>query len=176
MEAGQMWREEVEAVHSAHQDIELEHMPIDTCAQLVIQDPTHFDVILTDNMFGDILSDVASALVGSVGYLPSVCLSAPRPGQPQQGLYEPLDATDFHLNGRNLCNPVGAFLAFAHALTISFDRPQEGALLARAVDEALATGLRTVDVAPPGSNPATTSQIGDAVLEALDSLGASEQG
>jgi 3-isopropylmalate dehydrogenase len=172
MEAGRMWREEVEAVHAHYRDVELEHMAIDTCAQLVIQDPSRFDVIVTDNMFGDILSDVASSLVGSVGYQPSACLSEARSGRPQQGLYEPLDAADFHLNGRNLCNPVGAMLSFAQALTISFGRPDDGALLERAVDFALRSGLRTIDVSAAGTQPATTSQIGDAVLQALETLAA----
>lgn len=168
MEAGRMWREEVEAVHARFPDVELEHMAIDTCAQLIMQQPRRFDVIVTDNMFGDILSDCASAIMGSVSLQASACLSASRLAQRQQGLYEPLDATDFHLAGRNLCNPIGAILSLALAFDISMERPQDAALLADAVDAALSTGLRTSDVAPAGADPAKTSEVGDAILSALD--------
>ena len=167
MEAGLLWREEVEAVHARYPEVALEHMAIDTCAQLIVQTPRHFDVIVTDNTFGDILSDCASAIVGSVGYQASACLGGPRPGRSPLGLYEPLDMSDFHLTGLDQCNPVGAILSLAMALEISMGRPEDSALLNKAVDMALATGLRTVDVAPAGAAPAATSQVGDAVLAAL---------
>lgn len=168
MEAGQMWREEVDAVHARFPDVELEHMAIDTCAQLIVQQPSRFDVIVTDNMFGDILSDCASAIMGSVGFQASACLAPSKPGRRRQGLYEPLDATDFQLTGRDLCNPIGAILSLALALDISMERPQDAALLTQAVDAAVSSGLRTSDVVSAGAEPARTSEVGAAILSALD--------
>ncbi len=167
MEAGQMWREEVIAVHADFPDVALEHMAVDTCAQMIIKNPRQFDVILTDNVFGDILSDCASMIVGSVGLQASACFGSRRADGRRAALYEPLDANDFHLAGKDLCNPVGAILSFALALEHSMGRPQDAAMLTAATEAALERGLRTQDLALESELPAKTSEVGDAILAEL---------
>ncbi len=166
MESGVLWRDEVSRLHAAdHPDIELSHLYADNCAMQLVRDPAQFDVIVTDNLFGDILSDAAAMITGSLGMLPSASLGAP--GGP--ALYEPVHGSAPDIAGKGVANPLGAILSVAMMLRLSFDRADDAALLEAAVARALNAGARTADIAAPGSTPVSTREMGDAVLAALGS-------
>lgn len=171
MESSVLWREVVQALRDAeYPDITLDHMYADTCAMEVITTPGAFDIILADNVFGDLLSDGASVIVGSVGMLPSATFGAVGPDGRRPALYEPLHVVAPEIVGRNLANPIGAILCLALAFDNSLGRHEDARLLELAVDRALATGVRTADLAPKGGQAITTQAMGDAVLTALDRI------
>jgi 3-isopropylmalate dehydrogenase len=160
MDSGLFWRQVVTALHAReYPDVQLEHMLADNTAMQLVRNPKQFDVIVTDNLFGDILSDEASMLTGSIGLLPSAALSSP--GKP--GLYEPVHGSAPDIAGKGLANPLAAILSFGMALRWSLGRPDLDARLYAAVTAALDTGVRTGDLG--GTN--TTAQMGDAVIAAL---------
>ncbi len=170
MESGILWREVVTEVHAAeYQDIELSHMYADAGAMQLTRWPKQFDVIVTDNLFGDLLSDLAAMLTGSLGMLPSASLGAPmRNGRPR-AMYEPVHGSAPDIAGQGKANPIACILSFAMALRYSFDAGKEADRLEAAVEHALAKGLRTADlIGEAGTEPVSTSDMGDAILAALD--------
>ncbi len=160
MDSGLFWRQVVTALHAAeYPDVQLEHQLADNTAMQLVKNPKQFDVIVTDNLFGDMLSDEASMLTGSIGLLPSAALSTP--GKP--GLYEPVHGSAPDIAGKNLANPLAAILSFGMALRWSLGRPDLDDRLNAAVKKALDTGVRTGDIG--GKN--STREMGDAVIKAL---------
>jgi 3-isopropylmalate dehydrogenase len=160
MESGQLWREEVTALHAAaYADVRLEHILADNCAMQLVKAPKQFDVILTDNLFGDLLSDEAAQLTGSLGMLPSAALGAA--GKP--GLYEPVHGSAPDIAGKGIANPLAAILSFEMALRLSLNRADAADRVAAAVKTALEAGARTPDL----GGQFTTRQMGDAVIAAL---------
>jgi 3-isopropylmalate dehydrogenase len=169
MEAGALWREEVQRVHDAEfRDIELTHMLVDNCAMQLVRAPAQFDVLVTDNMFGDILSDAAAMATGSLGMLPSASLGPIGPGGKRPALYEPVHGSAPDIAGKGIANPLGAILSLAMAFRLSLDQPEAAQRLERAVADALAAGVRTRDIAPAGGAAVGTRAMGDAVLKALE--------
>ena len=170
MESGVLWREEVTWVHqNEYPDVELSHMYADAGAMQLCRWPKQFDVIVTDNLFGDILSDVAAMLTGSIGMLPSASLGAPMGNGRPKALYEPVHGSAPDITGQGKANPSASILSFAMALRYSFDQGDEATRLEAAVESVLAKGIRTPDLMQAGDGtPATTSEMGDAVIAALD--------
>jgi 3-isopropylmalate dehydrogenase len=171
MVAGALWRQEIDTLQAQHYpDIELDHMYVDNCAMQIVRAPRHFDVLVTDNLFGDILSDCASTISGSLGMLPSASLSDAGPNGRRKGLYEPAHGSAPDIAGQDKANPLAAILSVGMALEMAFDRPDDTRLLERAVEAALAHGKRTADIAEPGAEIVSTTGMGDAVLGELDRL------
>jgi 3-isopropylmalate dehydrogenase len=171
MEAGRLWREVVQRLRdSEFRDVELGHMLADNCAMQLTRAPTQFDVMVTDNLFGDLLSDAAATIVGSLGMLPSASLGAPGKAGRRPALYEPVHGSAPDIAGKGIANPLGAILSLALALRWSLGVPNEAALLERAVAQALDAGARTADIMHPGARRVSTREMGDAVLESLESL------
>src|SRR5499427_918926 len=169
MESGVLWREEVQKLHdSDYADIALSHMYADNCAMQLVRQPKQFDVIVTDNLFGDLLSDCAAMLTGSLGTLPSASLGAPDATGRRRALYEPVHGSAPDIAGKGLANPLATLLSFAMLLRYSFALGDEADLLERAVKKVLADGVRTADIATPGIRPVSTTAMGDAVIGALD--------
>ena len=169
MEAGGLWREVVTEVHKAHfDDVELSHMYADNGAMQLVRAPKQFDVILTDNLFGDILSDCAAMLTGSLGMLPSASLGSPMENGRPKALYEPVHGSAPDITGQGKANPSASILSFAMALRYSFDMGNEASRIESAVESVLADGVRTSDLLQAkGEKPVTTSEMGNAILEAL---------
>jgi 3-isopropylmalate dehydrogenase len=170
LEFGMLWREVVQKVHDEEfPDVELSHMYVDNAAMQLVRNPRQFDVLLTENLFGDILSDCAAMVAGSIGMLPSASLSGPDANGKRRALYEPIHGSAPDLEGKHLANPLGAIMSFGLCLQFSLNRPQEAQLLRRAVDRALSTGARTLDIA--GSGPSvSTERMGDELIAALETL------
>jgi len=170
MESGVLWREVVQRVGDAeYPDIELSHMYADAGAMQLTRWPKQFDVIVTDNLFGDLLSDLAAMLTGSLGMLPSASLGAPMANGRPKALYEPVHGSAPDIAGQGKANPIACILSFAMALRYSFDQGAEADRLEKAVETVLADGLRTADLmGPEGGAPVSTRQMGDAVVAALD--------
>ena len=170
MESGVLWREVVQEVHDAeYADVELSHMYADNGAMQLVRNPKQFDVIVTDNLFGDVLSDCAAMLTGSLGMLPSASLGAPMENGRPRALYEPVHGSAPDIAGQGKANPIASILSFAMALRYSFDLGDEAARVERAVEKVLADGLRTADLmGPEGGKPVSTTGMGDAILAALD--------
>ena len=169
MEAGRLWRDVVTDVHAAgYTDVTLEHMLADNCALQLGRAPTRFDVIVTDNLFGDLLSDCAGAINGSLGLLPSAALSAPREDGRRRALYEPVHGSAPDIAGKGIANPLGAILSAAMLLRWTAQAPSEADRLEAAVAAALAAGARTADIAMPGEAALSTRAMADAVLAALE--------
>lgn len=170
MESGVLWREEVKARHARYPAIALDHLYVDACAAELITRPKKFDVILTDNLFGDILSDAASAITGSLGMLPSASFGAElRPGV-RRAFYEPVHGSAPDIAGKGIANPCGAILSLAMALDGTFNRPADARLLEHAVDIALQRA-RTRDLADPSLPVVSTRAFADEVIKALDESG-----
>ena len=168
MEAGILWREEVEVVHQDYKDVELSHMYADNGAMQLVRNPKQFDVIVTDNLFGDILSDCAAMLTGSLGMLPSASLGAPMENGRPKALYEPVHGSAPDIAGQGKANPCACLLSFAMALRYSFDLGAEADMLEAAVNDVLDQGIRTADLAQAeGATPVSTSEMGDAVVAAM---------
>jgi 3-isopropylmalate dehydrogenase len=160
METGLLWREVVTALHKRdYADVQLEHMLADNAAMQLVKNPRQFDVILTDNLFGDILSDEAAQLTGGLGLLPSAAIGAP--GTP--GLYEPIHGSAPDIAGQGIANPLAAILSFEMALRWSLDRAEAADRLSTAVVKALEAGARTPDI----GGRLSTTEMGEAVLSAL---------
>jgi 3-isopropylmalate dehydrogenase len=169
LEFGALWREVVSAVHAAEfPDVELTHMYVDNCAMQLVRNPRQFDVLVTENLFGDILSDCAAMATGSLGMLPSASIGPAGGDGRRAALYEPIHGSAPDIAGRGICNPLGSILSFALCLRHSLDRPQDAALLEGAVESALATGARTADIATPGQPVLSTEAMTDAVLAQLE--------
>jgi 3-isopropylmalate dehydrogenase len=171
MESGVLWREEVQKLHdSEYRDVELQHMYADNCAMQLVRNPKQFDVIVTDNLFGDLLSDCASMLTGSLGMLPSASLGAADASGRRKALYEPVHGSAPDIAGKDLANPLACVLSYAMMLRYSFDMKDEATLVERAVVQALESGARTGDILQPGMQRVSTTAMGDAVLKELDRL------
>jgi 3-isopropylmalate dehydrogenase len=166
MESGLLWREEVAALHGKYySDVALTHMYSDNCAMQLVKYPKQFDVILTDNLFGDLLSDAAAMLTGSLGMLPSASLGDPE----QPGLYEPIHGSAPDIAGKGIANPCATILSLAMALRLQLDRHDLAMRIEHAVRKALNDGYRTRDLlAPDGATRVGTSGMGRAILERLD--------
>ena len=173
MESGKFWRDEVTALHAAdYADVDLHHMYADNCAMQLVRRPKQFDVIVTGNLFGDLLSDCAAMLTGSLGMLPSASLGALDESGHRKALYEPVHGSAPDIAGRGMANPVAALLSFTMMLRYSFDAAEDAVLIERAVQNVLASGLRTADIMQDGMVEASTGAMGSAVLRELDGLAA----
>ena len=161
MESGILWREEVQWVHdNEYPDVELSHMYADNGAMQLVRNPRQFDVIVTDNLFGDLLSDAAAMLTGSLGMLPSASLGAPMANGRPKAMYEPVHGSAPDITGQGKANPIACILSFAMALRYSYDLGAEADRLERAVEKVLADGVRTADLmGPQGGTPVSTSEI-----------------
>jgi len=170
MESGILWRDVVEEIHAAeYSDVELSHMYADNGAMQLVRAPKQFDVILTDNLFGDILSDCAAMLTGSLGMLPSASLGLPQANGRPKAMYEPVHGSAPDITGKGLANPIACTLSFAMALRYSFDQGDEATRLEQAIEKVLADGVRTADLmGEEGGTPVSTTEMGDAILAALD--------
>jgi len=170
MESGILWREEVQWVHdNEYPDVELSHMYADAGAMQLCRWPKQFDVIVTDNLFGDILSDTAAMLTGSLGMLPSASLGAPMANGRPKAMYEPVHGSAPDIAGQGKANPIACILSFAMALRYSFDQGDEATRLEEAIERVLAAGARTADLmGKDGGTPVSTSQMGDLIVTALD--------
>ncbi len=166
LENSQLWRRVVTEVAAEFPDVALEHILVDNCAMQLILNPRRFDILLTENMFGDILSDEGAVLAGSIGMLPSASVGARKPSGAWVGLYEPVHGSAPDIAGQNKANPLGAIGSVAAMLEYSFELKEEAAAINAAIEAVLASGRVTADLKPAGA-PATTSQVGDAVLESL---------
>ncbi|MES0826659.1 3-isopropylmalate dehydrogenase [Ruegeria sp. SCP11] len=170
MESGILWREVVDRVAKDYPEVELSHMYADNGAMQLVRAPKQFDVILTDNLFGDILSDCAAMLTGSLGMLPSASLGAPMANGRPKAMYEPVHGSAPDITGQGKANPIACILSFAMALRYSFDQGEEADRLEAAIEKVLADGVRTGDLlADEGVTPVSTTEMGDAILAALDS-------
>ena len=170
MESGILWRDVVQEIHDAeYPDVELSHMYADAGAMQLTRWPKQFDVIVTDTLFGDLLSDLAAMLTGSLGMLPSASLGAPMANGRPKALYEPVHGSAPDIAGQGKANPIACILSFAMALRYSFDMGDEAARVETAVEKVLADGLRTADLlGEEGKSPVSTSEMGDAIVAALD--------
>ncbi|WP_027947833.1 3-isopropylmalate dehydrogenase [Litchfieldella anticariensis] len=157
-----LWREIMERLAPEYPDVELSHMYVDNAAMQLVRAPKQFDVIVTGNMFGDILSDAAAMLTGSIGMLPSASLN-----ESGQGMYEPCHGSAPDIAGQNLANPLATILSVAMMLRYSLDEPELAERIEGAVGKVLDDGLRTADIAYPGTRRVSTSEMGDAVLAAF---------
>ncbi len=162
LETFQFWKEIVTDVHQAYPDVVLDHMYVDNAAMQLVRAPKKFDVIVTGNMFGDILSDAAAMLTGSIGMLPSASLDANN-----KGLYEPSHGSAPDIAGKNIANPLATILSAAMMLRFSLNRPEQAARIEAAVQTVLQQGLRTADIYEVGSTRVSTSEMGAAVIRAL---------
>ncbi len=168
MQSGLLWREEVTALHAAEfPDVRLSHMYGDSIAMQLLHKPTQFDVILTDNLFGDILSDEAAMLTGSIGMLPSASLGAPDANGRRSAMYEPAHGSAPDIAGKNIANPLVAILSVAMMFRYSLGLLAEADAIDNAIHAVLAAGIRTADISPQGVAPVSTVAMGDAVLSAL---------
>jgi 3-isopropylmalate dehydrogenase len=171
MESGRLWREEVNAIHAKeYADVELAVMLADNCAMQLLRNPKQFDVIVTDNLFGDILSDEASMLTGSLGMLPSASLGAVQASGKRAAMYEPIHGSAPDIAGKGIANPLATILSVAMMLRYSFGHAEEADMIDTAVQSVLNAGVRTGDIAAAGQKAVGTKAMGDAVLAELDRL------
>lgn len=162
LEATELWREVVTRVGKDYPNVQLTHMYVDNAAMQLVRAPKQFDVMVTTNMFGDILSDLASQLTGSIGMLPSASLDAYN-----KGMYEPIHGSAPDIAGQNMANPLATILSVAMMLRYSLNQPQFATAIENAVSQVLREGLRTKDIQQEGKETVSTSEMGDAVVEAL---------
>ena len=168
MEAGLLWREEVTELHKKdYADVELSHMLADNCSMQLLRNPKQFDVIVTDNLFGDMLSDQASMLTGSLGLLPSASLGAKNKEGDMRAMYEPIHGSAPDIAGKGIANPIATILSFAMALRYSLDLDNEANQLEKAVQSVLDEGLRTRDILSKGMKEVSTSEMGEAIISKL---------
>jgi 3-isopropylmalate dehydrogenase len=169
MESGGLWREVAQKVHDAdYRDVELSFMYADNCAMQLVRNPKQFDVIVTSNLFGDLLSDCAAMLTGSLGMLPSASLGAPDAAGRRKALYEPVHGSAPDIAGKDIANPLACILSFAMMLRYSFDMAEEADLVEDAVRRSLASGVRTSDIVQPNTGRVSTRVMGDTVLRELE--------
>jgi 3-isopropylmalate dehydrogenase len=162
LESTQLWRDVVTETAGEYPDVELSHMLVDNAAMQLVRNPRQFDVVVTGNMFGDILSDEASMLTGSIGMLPSASLD-----ERNKGLYEPIHGSAPDIAGKDMANPLATVLSVAMMLRYTFDLEEEASRIERAVKKVLAYGYRTADIYEPGKMRIGTAAMGDAVLASL---------
>jgi len=162
LESSRMWREVAEEISKKFPDVELEHMLVDNAAMQLIRNPKQFDVVVTENMFGDILSDEASMLTGSMGMLPSASLSTDGPS-----LYEPIHGSAPDIAGKNIANPVAMILSAAMMLRLSFGLEDEAKAIEVAVDHVIAANNRTADIVQPGTKSVSTTEIIELIKTAI---------
>jgi 3-isopropylmalate dehydrogenase len=162
LETFQFWKDVVSDVHKEYPDVALDHMYVDNAAMQLVRAPKKFDVIVTGNMFGDILSDAAAMLTGSIGMLPSASLDANN-----KGLYEPSHGSAPDIAGKGIANPLATILSAAMMLRYSLQRAEQAERIENAVKKVLAQGLRTPDIYEEGTTRVGTTQMGDAVVAAL---------
>ena len=168
MEAGVLWREEVQELRDKEfKKVNLEHMLADNCAMQLLRNPKQFDVILADNLFGDMLSDEAAMLTGSLGLLPSASLGSKDKNGKIRSLYEPVHGSAPDIAGKNLANPIATILSLSMALKYSLDLDSESTILDTAVQQVLDEGLRTKDIMSQNMKEVSTSQMGDAIISKL---------
>ena len=171
MESGVFWREIVTDLHKqSYSDVELEHIYADNCAMQLVRDPKQFDVIVTDNLFGDILSDCAAMLTGSLGMLPSASLGAPDETGRRRALYEPVHGSAPDIAGQGKANPLACLLSYSMMLRYSFGLGDEADLVDQAVANVLRSGIRTADIMGDGDKSVSTEEMGDALLAELGQL------
>jgi 3-isopropylmalate dehydrogenase len=171
LETSVLWREEVIALHALDfPDVELSHLYVDNAAMQIVRQPSQFDVMVTSNIFGDILSDCAAMASGSLGMLPSASLGPVDGFGRRKALYEPVHGSAPDIAGKGIANPLGSILSVAMMLRMTLGRPDDADLLEKAVDAALAAGARTADIAEPGAIRLSTREMGDAVLDALEKV------
>jgi 3-isopropylmalate dehydrogenase len=176
LETSVLWREEVIALHAAEfSDVWLSHLYVDNAAMQIVRQPSQFDVMVTGNIFGDILSDCAAMASGSLGMLPSASLGPVDRFGRRKALYEPVHGSAPDIAGKGVANPLGSILSVAMMLRMTLNRPADADLLEKAVKTALAAGARTADIAEPGAKKLSTEQMGDAVLSALDQVASKER-
>ena len=172
MESGILWREEVTAIHAnEYNDVELTHMYADNCAMQLVRNPKQFDVIVTDNLFGDILSDEASMLTGSLGMLPSASLGEVDEDNFRKALYEPVHGSAPDIAGQGIANPIACILSFAMCLKYSFEMNDEADKINDAVNNVLTAGYKTKDLIGNNEQNLSTQQMGDKIIEAFNSIG-----
>ncbi len=162
LETSRLWRETIDEIAAANQDVKFSHLLIDNCAMQLVRDPAQFDVILTENMFGDILSDEASMITGSLGLLPSASLGGDS-DEPEFGLYEPVHGSAPDIAGQGRANPIAAILSAAMLLRYSLKDDKAAERIELAVEHVLEAGLRTADIFEKNSKLVTTKELGDAV-------------
>jgi len=172
LENSQLWRRVVTEVAAEYSDITLDHLLVDNCAMQLVLNPKRFDIVLMENLFGDILSDEASVLAGSIGMLPSASIGAAKVSGARIGLYEPVHGSAPDIASQNKANPLGAIGSVAAMLEYSFGLVQEAQSITSAMEEVLNNGRVTADLKPVGT-PATTTEVGDAVCAALSARAAS---
>ncbi len=165
MKSGVLWHEVVTEVHKDYQDVKLDHILADNCAMQLVRNPKQFDVIVTDNLFGDILSDSAAMLTGSLGMLPSASLGAPdaTTGK-RKALYEPVHGSAPDIAGQGMANPIAMLASFAMALRYSFEMIELADKVEAAISAVLDEGLRTGDIMQDGCKKVSTQEMGDAII------------
>mgnify|MGYP003624827811 FL=1 len=169
MESGVLWREEVQKIHDTEfPEVELSHMYADAAAMELVRKPKQFDVIVTDNLFGDILSDCAAMLTGSLGMLPSASLGDVDETGRRKALYEPVHGSAPDIAGQGIANPIATILSYGMALRYSFDMGAEADLVEGAVQKVLASGIRTGDIMSTGMTQVSTQEMGNAIIRELD--------
>ena len=173
MQSGLFWRQTVTALQQREfPDVELTHMYADNCAMQLVRNPRQFDVIVTSNLFGDLLSDLASMLTGSLGMLPSATLGAVQASGKRHALYEPIHGSAPDIAGKGVANPLGQLLSFAMLLRYSFGMEEDAVLIEKACVNVLKNGLRTADIMAPGSARVGTGVMGESILRELEKLSA----
>jgi 3-isopropylmalate dehydrogenase len=174
MKNGVLWNQVVSEVHAKEfKDVELHHILADACAMQLVRDPKQFDVLVCDNLFGDMLSDEAAMLTGSIGMLPSASLGAPDPKTgKRKALYEPVHGSAPDIAGKGLANPIAAIASYGMALRYSYGLIKEADLIDKAIAGTLSRGLRTADIMQPNMRKVGTTEMGTAILEELEKLAA----
>ncbi|MCI9291756.1 MAG: 3-isopropylmalate dehydrogenase [Erysipelotrichaceae bacterium] len=160
LDTSRLWRKIVHEVASEYPDVEVSDMLVDNCAMQIVKDPSQFDVVVTENMFGDILSDEASMITGSIGLIPSASL-----GESSVGMYEPIHGSAPDIAGKNIANPIGTILAAAMMLKYSFDLSKESDAIVSAVHETLSQGYRCIDIMEEGMKQLSCSEMGDQIIK-----------
>ena len=166
LENSQLWRRVVIEVAKEYPDVALDHLLVDNCAMQLVLNPRRFDVLLTENLFGDILSDEGAVLAGSIGMLPSASVGERRPSGAWVGLYEPVHGSAPDIAGQNKANPLGAIGSVAAMLSYSFGLKEEASAVDKAIEAVIESGHVTADLRPSGA-PATTEQVGESVCAAI---------
>ena len=169
LECSRLWRQKAIELSEEYTDVEVEHILVDACAMQLVQQPSRFDVIVSENTFGDILTDEAAVLAASMGLLPSASLSdVPESGRRTQGFYEPIHGTAPDIAGKGIANPAGSILSVALMLRYSLGLTEEAACIERAVEEVLDSGARTADIFVEGTTRVSTIEMGDRVVSAIN--------
>lgn len=168
MKTGILWKEVVTRIHKEeYPDVNLEHILTDNCAMQLVRNPRQFDVIVTDNLFGDILSDEAAMLTGSLGMLPSASLGLPNAQGKRHALYEPVHGSAPDIAGKNMANPIAMIGSLTTAMRYSLDMPREAQFIDEAINRVLEKNIRTKDIAQEGSLIVGTIEMGEAIIKEL---------